>query len=201
MSSPLWNAVNAGDAAAVRQLLNSAECVNERHATSNLTPLMVASDLGHVDVVAALLDARAALEDTARFGETALLFAVLKSRESVVDALLAAGASLRARCVEGTPALAAAFVRNWPLAVRLLLLDAEFDAKDGLVMVRRAAKDSMAALDAVRTLSLKCADWARSPPCGIFWWPARSRRKRCRSRATSVSRSCSPPVRARARPW
>jgi tetratricopeptide (TPR) repeat protein len=123
--------------------------VNERHATSNLTPLMVASDLGHVDVVAALLDARAALEDAARFGETALLFAVLKSRESVVDALLGAGASLRARCVEGTPALAAAFKRNWPLAVRLLLLDTEFDAKDGVVMVRRAAKDSMAALDAV----------------------------------------------------
>jgi hypothetical protein len=145
-----WSAVTGGDAAAVRQLLAAGGvCVNERHATSNLTPLMVASDLGHVDVVAALLDARAALEDAARFGETALLFAVLKSRESVVDALLGAGASLRARCVEGTPALAAAFKRNWPLAVRLLLLDTEFDAKDGVVMVRRAAKDSMAALDAV----------------------------------------------------
>ena len=97
--TPLHTAAQAGDLAAVRQLLANGANVNAREEGDNTYPLHWAAAGGHVDVVRALLDAGG---DVHGFGDVHEMDAigwatsdphgVQASHHAVVDLLLARGA-------------------------------------------------------------------------------------------------------------
>ena len=80
MGSSLWRAAVAGDEILVRQLLEQGEAVDERHL-GGWTPMMGASELGHVEAVSLLLDHRADVDASNKKGRTAVSFAAAPSRD------------------------------------------------------------------------------------------------------------------------
>src|ERR1019366_2622233 len=80
-------------------------------ASSGYTALMAASQNGHLEVVQALLAAKADANAKSRDdGTTALIIASQKGHVKIVQALLAAGADVNATERKGTTALMAASV-------------------------------------------------------------------------------------------
>lgn len=74
---PIWAAVEEGDEAAVRQLLEEGCDHEEKH--NGWSPLMKAAEEGHVDIMQRLLDRGADMEVANRKGRTALSFAAAPS--------------------------------------------------------------------------------------------------------------------------
>ncbi|KAL6046669.1 Ankyrin repeat [Balamuthia mandrillaris] len=92
-TTPLWAASYWGNAAMVQMLLprmatGSCDLPNQ----SGITPLMVASNRGHKDVVTCLLAGGAAVNATTGAGNSALHLACSRGRREVVSTLLEAGA-------------------------------------------------------------------------------------------------------------
>ena len=52
----IYNAAKTGNTEAVRQLIQSGVNIEDRDNASNKTPLMVASENGHAEIVQILLD-------------------------------------------------------------------------------------------------------------------------------------------------
>ena len=109
LAPALAHYVTAGDALAVRRLLQKPD---GRPGLDNLscedkssTPLQTALAQGSVDIVAALLEAGAALEALDTNGATALVIATKLGHSPIVEALLAAGAALEAEDKGGMRAL------------------------------------------------------------------------------------------------
>lgn len=128
-SDDLVSAAKHGDLAAVNAMLRAGTDVNERKYRSfggilgDGTALMQASADGHLEVVQALLAAKADVNATLsekRDGETALTLAVRKGRVKVVPALLAANADVNHPCC-GANALYEAARANNPDMVKALL--------------------------------------------------------------------------------
>jgi hypothetical protein len=98
--SPLHEAVQAGDAAEVRQLL--ARGVNTEAAAPNGgTALHYAAGLGHCEALDALLVGGASLQARARQGLTPLHMAVAGGHREAVELLLRRGAEVNARNQHG----------------------------------------------------------------------------------------------------
>lgn len=108
-SDDLFAAAKRGDSAVVNALLRSGADVNDRQRTEldqsgASTPLMVAAFYGRLEVVQALLAAKAnvnAVNSEQRDGETALGRAVQKGHVEVVRALVAAKADVERCCGDG----------------------------------------------------------------------------------------------------
>ncbi len=126
-STALHNAVAAQNLNAVRLLLARGAEANRantfagkvRHgeiALVKLTPLMLASPFGPPDIVRALLDAGARVNDQDSRGMTALMFAVASETQDprVVKMLLAAGADTKIKSTVGETALDWALKFNNP---------------------------------------------------------------------------------------
>lgn len=90
--TPLCQAAQAGQAAAVKQLLAAGANVNAAATNgSGVTPLMLASQQGHADVVKLLLSAGAIVNVVASNGVTPLILASQQGHSDIVQLLTAAG--------------------------------------------------------------------------------------------------------------
>ena len=86
-------AVQAGDAEAVRRLLQSGTDLDARDRYGQ-TGLMLAAHRGHGDVVDVLIAGGAALDVTAKYNLSALMLAVVAGHAAVARRLARAGADL-----------------------------------------------------------------------------------------------------------
>lgn len=90
---PLGGAILAGDAAAVRRLLDAGPDLSARDPRSGLTPLSAATLAGDTGLVTTLLDAGATLDARNFDGSTALHAAAFMGQAAVVELLLDRGAN------------------------------------------------------------------------------------------------------------
>jgi serine/threonine-protein phosphatase 6 regulatory ankyrin repeat subunit B len=113
-------------------------------ASSGYTALMAASQNGHLEVVQALLAAKADANAKSRDdGTTALIIASQKGHLKIVQALLAANADVNARMNDGGTALMAASAFDRPEVVKVLLAaKADVNAKrnDGFTALMFASQ-------------------------------------------------------------
>jgi ankyrin repeat protein len=119
----LHAAVARGDGAYVAHQLakGAGPAVIEFRGGYGVTPLGVASSLGHARCAQLLIDAGANLEAMNVYGETALFCASESSDPAVASLLLAAGAKVDSvNCVNKTPLIWAAFCGSSKI-VKLLL--------------------------------------------------------------------------------
>ena len=109
MDGVLFGAARDGDLGLVQKLLQRG--VNPDDTTGSKygnTPLMAASEKGHVAIVRALLDAGANVKHATNDGWTALYLASSSDNVAIVEMLLAAGASINKATDVGRTALMAA---------------------------------------------------------------------------------------------
>ena len=123
-----WHdAIERGDAAAVRDLLDRGADVDLRDRYGQ-TGLMLAAHAGQQDLVATLIEHRANLNVTAKFGLSALMLAIVAGHEEIARLLVRAGADFSLR---GTGALgfAGKTARDLAVARGMLDLSGEMEAK------------------------------------------------------------------------
>jgi ankyrin repeat protein len=132
-NTPMTIAARNGDASRIAALAAKGEDPDGR-SDFGLTPLVIASRLGHVEAVRALLRAGAGVNlmdsPPTRPGWTPLMNAAHKGRIEVVRVLLESGANANARAADGTTALMLAASEPHPEVVRTLL-DAGADPRAG----------------------------------------------------------------------
>jgi uncharacterized protein len=90
--TPLHGAAYSGSIQTVRLLVDSGAVVNDADNIFKVTPLIVAAEQGHTEVISFLAGHGADLERTGREGYSALSRAVFRDHPETVDALLKAGA-------------------------------------------------------------------------------------------------------------
>ena len=95
--TPLHGAAYAGSIETVRLLVESGAAVNDAQNVFKVTPLIVAAEEGHADVISFLADHGADLEWTERAGYTALSRAVFRDHPEAIEALLKAGAKCQSK--------------------------------------------------------------------------------------------------------
>ena len=150
---PLAEAVRAGDAAAVRSLLDQG--VSPRTAEiDGTTTLHWAVHHDHVDVAGLLLDAGAAVDAANRYGVTPLALASVNGSTPMIARLLEAGADPNLPNPEGeTPLMTAARTGNAAAIETLLAHGAEVDAVEAwrgqTALMWAAAQNQPAAVDAL----------------------------------------------------
>ena len=89
---PLLHAASSGDATRVRELLGNGHHANEALPIVGTRPLIVASGSGHVETVAALLEAGADIDAQDMTGWTALHAAAFNGDYATVSLLVERGA-------------------------------------------------------------------------------------------------------------
>ncbi|WP_447985737.1 ankyrin repeat domain-containing protein [Nitrospira sp. Nam74] len=92
---PLLRAASSGDTARIRQLLEDGHNANEAFPIVGTRPLILASSSGHVETVAALLDAGADIDAQDLTGWTALHAAAFNGDSATISLLLQRGALFR----------------------------------------------------------------------------------------------------------
>ena len=112
----LGTAAQRGDTQQVKKLVSKGADPNFRNAASGVTPLGVASERGHVDVVKVLLKARADVEAQTLEGFRPLHIAAQFGQEAVVRELIGARptSTRAARCRHARPMIGRAILRNSP---------------------------------------------------------------------------------------
>jgi ankyrin repeat protein len=95
--TPLHGAAYAGNIETVRLLVQSGAAVNDADNVFKVTPLIVAAEEGHADVISFLASHGADLEWTERAGYTALSRATFRDHPEAIDALLKAGAKCQSK--------------------------------------------------------------------------------------------------------
>jgi len=143
-SDDLFTAAKRGDVATVNALLKSGADVNDRKFTfldglgngGNSTALMEASYYGHLDVVQALLAAKADVNATRSSkgdGDTALTLAVQKGHVEVVQALLAAKANIDPPCCSTGALFEATMARNLDMVKVLLTAKPDLNRRSKVI--------------------------------------------------------------------
>lgn len=148
-AAPIHEAVEKGDAAAVRRALAADPKAIEATDAHEFTPLMVAADRGTPKIAALLLSAGAAVEAKTTEGVTPLMLAARKGRLELMQRLLAAGAAPDAATIHGVTPLMQAAQNGQPEAAKLLLeKGAAVDARDseGITPLMVAAMNNHAAV-------------------------------------------------------
>lgn len=118
---PLFYAIERGDVAATRALLNAGATMSRNHMGPFSHPLHQASSKGHVNIVKLLLE-RGVRPDVKRASlGTSLQIAIAQGHMDVARALIAAGANVNAPGTQEHPAPLAALIlaRKLPPAQRL----------------------------------------------------------------------------------
>ena len=127
-NTALHRAAECGSVALVRLLVDRADADTGLTNAAGNTPLMVAAENGHVDVVSYLLQQRSAAADRRSSlqwgngeGKTCLHLAALSGQVELVDVLLQAGVNAHDADSAGNTALALSVrSRNFDFASRLL---------------------------------------------------------------------------------
>jgi ankyrin repeat protein len=99
--TPLHAAAYDGSLAAVTLLVEAGAAVNDGDDKFKVTPLILASEENHPDVVTFLAEQGADLEQRERHGYTALTRAGFKERWEAIQALIKAGARCQSAKVAG----------------------------------------------------------------------------------------------------
>lgn len=148
---PLARAAQAGDAAAVGDLVARGEDVNARDE-NGYTPLAYAARAGDVRVVNALLDAGADANarDCASWGWTPLINALHKYQNAAARTLVERGADVNGRAGE----CAAAKIEN---GVTPLMYAAKFDNAEMVKFLLERGADPRARYDGYNALSFAVA--------------------------------------------
>ena len=121
-AAPIHDAAQAGDVARVRALLVADPTLVDAKTDYGFTPLILAAQNGHLEVVKYLLEKSAAVDAKSNDGVTPLIVAAQNGYLEVVKHLLDKGATVDAKSNDGfTPLLFAA--QNGHLEVVKLLLD------------------------------------------------------------------------------
>jgi ankyrin repeat protein len=95
--TPLHGAAYAGSLETVRLLVESGAAVNDAENVFKVTPLIVAAEEGHADVISFLADHGADLGWTERAGYTALSRATFRDHPEAMKALVKAGAKCQSK--------------------------------------------------------------------------------------------------------
>ena len=95
----------AGNLGAVRRFLNAGLNPNEVHPEAGTTALHEAAKVGHTDIIAALIERRARIEQSDKMGNTPLIWAADRGHPEAVRKLIAAGAIIEAADRQGSTAL------------------------------------------------------------------------------------------------
>jgi ankyrin repeat protein len=95
--TPLHGAAYAGNLETVRLLVESGAAVNDADNVFKVTPLIIAAEEGHADVISFLAGHGADLEWTERAGYTALSRAVFGDHPEAIKALVKAGAKCQSK--------------------------------------------------------------------------------------------------------
>ena len=145
----LVQAIQAGDATAVRALLQKGSSANEADA-EGMTALHWAVLQGGRDVVAQLLNAGAKPDTASHYGVTPLMVASHEGNAAIVGQLLKAGANANAARPSGETVLMTAARTGNPAVIRALLAArADPNAKEGVrgqtALMWAAAEDNAAA--------------------------------------------------------
>jgi uncharacterized protein len=117
----IWTAAWRGDTAEVQRLVGQDPGLLDARDPSGRTPLMLASQEGHVRVVQWLVDHGAALDERDRHKYTALWYACLGGHTAVAELLIEKGADPILGDEEGSTPLALAASAGHLEVVRLLL--------------------------------------------------------------------------------
>lgn len=120
LTPPLIAAVERGEAAAVRRLINDGTPVDIRDAGGR-TPLLVATALNHIEIARVLIDAGADVNAQDRQRDSPFLLAGAEGRLEILKLALAAGADLKSTNRYGGTALIPACHHGHVETVRLLL--------------------------------------------------------------------------------
>jgi hypothetical protein len=105
MSPAMQAAVESGDSATVRQLIEGGESPSRYHPSMLATPLFWAIRQGDAALVEFLLDHGADIEDRADEGESPLMKAALYGHRNIVRLLMDRGARVRFRTDKGFSAI------------------------------------------------------------------------------------------------
>lgn len=93
----LEQAAAKGNVSEMRKLLDGGADVNEKEPFSGYTPLHWATDNGHSDAVALLLERGASVNVQNESGDTPLHVAALFGHKSIIQILVDAGANLKVK--------------------------------------------------------------------------------------------------------
>src|ERR1700733_12455344 len=92
--TPLMTCAKSGSVDAVKRLLEYGAAIEAREPDQHQTALMWAATEHHLDVVQALIDAKADLKAHSKSGFTAMHFAARQGDQEMVELLLAAGVNV-----------------------------------------------------------------------------------------------------------
>ena len=122
----IWKACRVGDLERVRQLIQYGQDVNSRGDSYGTTPLIVAADSGHDQVIHELIRAGADVNGKNNDEQTALHWASSCDHSSVVKTLAEAGANLSEQDWRGiTPLMEAAYWGYANVVVELIRAGAD----------------------------------------------------------------------------
>jgi ankyrin repeat protein len=120
----IFRASRQGRLDIVKELLNNGVKPDKKYKSKN-TALMVASEFGHLDIVAFLLeinkDVKAGINAKNKYGKTALMYASEYGHVKVVDLLLKYNTHIDLKCRNGWTALIYAVLNRQIKVVRVLL--------------------------------------------------------------------------------
>ena len=122
----IWEACRVGDLERVRQLIQYGQDVNSRGDSYGTTPLIVAADSDHDQVVCELIRAGADVNGKDNNKRTALHWASWRGHYSVVKTLIEAGANINEQDWRGrTPLMMAAHMSYDNIVVELIRAGAD----------------------------------------------------------------------------
>ncbi|XP_038061729.1 E3 ubiquitin-protein ligase MIB2-like [Patiria miniata] len=133
----LFQAAATGNTNKVREIINDHPDAVKFQTNKRETALQAASHRGHMDVVTALVKAKAPLEQQDEDGDRALAFAVLGDEPKIVKCLLQAGSIINAANNNGLTPLHLAAAKDHQTCVEVLLkhdkqkCDVNYKDKDG----------------------------------------------------------------------
>jgi ankyrin repeat protein/beta-lactamase regulating signal transducer with metallopeptidase domain len=127
----LYEAAKAGDLAEVKRLIAKAADLNAFDKEDGLTPLGVAANRGHTEIVKILLDSGAKVDIAASGGYSPIRYAVLNYDKETIRALISGGADVNiAPDNSDTPLLTAIWGDQTDIVKALLDAGANAELKD-----------------------------------------------------------------------
>ena len=158
-TTPLYKSVWDGELILVKKLISAGAQVDTPSPGSRWTPLMAAANNGHNDILIALLDAGANINNKDHQGRTPLFMAAFGGHEDVVRTLIDKGADVTLMTIpDHTPLMIAANNGHNNILIALLDAGADINNQDnqGLTPLFMATFEGHE--DVVRTLINKGAD-------------------------------------------
>jgi len=127
----LYQAVKAGDLVEVKRLIAKTADLNAFDKEDRLTPLGVAADRGHAEIVKVLLDSGAKVDIAASEGYSPLYYAILNHHEETARVLISGGANVNlTQDKNDTPLLTAIWGDQTDVVKTLLNAGANAKLKD-----------------------------------------------------------------------